>query len=202
VPSDVFDDPTDTREKILAATYRCLNEHGYADLTMQAIGDELEQSPSLVYHHYENKDALVLACLEYLLEQFESEFGDDTVDDPKQRLEELLEWWFATDVDDEWHGFLTTILELRARAVHDSEYREHFTRSDRIFKESLATVLRAGIDSGAFRECDPDAIAETLQTVFIGTVLRRSSTDDDEWLRGIQAGMNSLLISRVYADTD
>ncbi|WP_226007487.1 TetR/AcrR family transcriptional regulator [Natrinema salinisoli] len=202
MPSDVFDDPTDTCEKILAATYRSLNEHGYADLTMQTIGDELEQSPSLVYHHYENKDALVLACLEYLLEQFESEFGNDAVDDPKGRLEEILEWWFATDVDDEWHGFLTTILELRARAVHDSEYREHFTRSDRIFKESLATVLRAGINSGAFLECDPDAVAETLQTVFIGTVLRRSSTDDDEWLANIHTELINYLDSAVRTRED
>lgn len=198
--NEVFDDPTDTREKILAATYRSLSEHGYADLTMQTIGDELEQSPSLVYHHYENKDALVLACLEFLLEHFEDEFADGTIDDPQKRLEEVLEWWFATDVDDEWHAFVTTMLELRARAVHDPDYREHFTRSDRTFKQSLVTVLEQGIDSGSFRECDPDAVAETLQTVLIGTILRRSSTDDDEWLDAVHDKQLQYLRVRVYSD--
>ncbi|WP_222918276.1 TetR/AcrR family transcriptional regulator [Natrinema sp. SYSU A 869] len=200
--SDIFDEPTDTREKILAATYRSLSEHGYADLTMQTIGDELEQSPSLVYHHYENKDALVLACLEFLLEHFEDELGQGTIEEPRERLEEILEWWFATDVDDEWHAFVTTVLELRAQAVHDPDYRAHFTRSDRVFKRSLAALLRAGIESGTFRECEPERVAEILQTTLNGTVLRRSSTDDDEWLSAVHGELQEYLRTRVYAGPD
>ncbi|ELY67326.1 TetR/AcrR family transcriptional regulator [Natrinema versiforme] len=194
----VFEDPANTREEILAATYRCLRNHGYADLTMQKIGDELEQSPSLVYHHYENKDALVIACLEYLLEHFEGKLGRGRVDDPQDRLEEMLDWWFATDVDNDWHAFLTTVLELRAQAVHDPDYRAHFTRSDRVFKESLAAALRTGIDAGVFQECDPDAVAETLQTVLIGAILRRSSTDADVWLEEVHGELERYLESRVY----
>lgn len=195
---DIFENPANTREEILAATYRCLRNHGYADLTMQKIGDELEQSPSLVYHHYENKDALVIACLEYLLEHFEGELGRGQVDDPQDRLEEMLDWWFATDVDGDWHAFLTTVLELRAQAVHDPDYREHFTRSDRVFKESLAAALGTGVDTGIFQECDPDAVAETLQTILIGAVLRRSSTDADAWLEDVHSEVEQYLESRVY----
>ncbi|MBZ6494064.1 TetR/AcrR family transcriptional regulator [Natrinema longum] len=196
---DVFDDPADTREEILAATYHSLRDHGYAGLTIQTIGEKLDRSPSLIYHHYEDKDALVLACLEYLLEYFQDELGQGSVDEPRARLEELLEWWFAMDQEEEWGAFVTTILELRSQAVHDPAYREHFTRSDRLFSESITAVLQAGIDDGAFRECDPEAVAETLQTTVLGTVLRRSSTEGDDWLGGVHDELNNYLRTRVYA---
>ncbi|OLZ40330.1 TetR family transcriptional regulator [Natrinema saccharevitans] len=195
---DVFDDPTDTREEILAATYRCLREHGYADLTIEKIGTELERSPSLIYHHYEDKDALVLACLEYLLEYFEGELGQEGIEDPPARLEELLEWWLGAEVDDEWAGFVTAMFELRTQAIHDAAYREHFTRSDRLFQASIEAVLRAGVESGDFRECDPAAVAATVQATILGSVLRRSSTDDDAWLDAVRDELQIYLDSRVY----
>ena len=199
---DVFAEPADTREEILAATYRSLREYGYADLTIKKIGTELERSPSLIYHHYEDKDALVLACLEYLLEYFEGELDDESIDDPPARLEEILEWWLATDPDDEWMGFVTAMVELRAQAVHDSAYREHFVRSDHLFGESIAAVIRAGIETGDFHKCDPDAVAETVQTTILGTVLRRSSTDGDEWLDAVRDEVQYYFRARVYDSGD
>ncbi|MFD1562767.1 TetR/AcrR family transcriptional regulator [Haloarchaeobius amylolyticus] len=195
---DVFEEPADTREEILAATYRSLRDHGYAELTIKKIGTELERSPSLIYHHYEDKDALVLACLEYLLEYFEGELSDGKIDDPPARLEEVLEWWLATDADDEWMGFVTAMVELRTQAIRDPAYREHFTRSDRVFADSIAAVIRAGIETGDFQECDPEAVAATIQTTILGTVLRRSSTDGDDWLDAVRDELGMYLRTRVY----
>jgi AcrR family transcriptional regulator len=200
VTGDVFDEPANTREAILAATYRSLRKHGYADLTIQRIGDELDRSPSLIYHHYEDKDALVLACLESLLDHFESELGGEGVDEPRERLEDVLEWWFGTNGDEEWQAFVTTMLELRTRSIHDPDYRTHFTRSDRVFGESVAEIVRAGIETGEFRECDPDAVAETLQTTILGSVLRLASGDDDTWLGTVHAELGTYLEARVYPE--
>ena len=197
----VFDDPTTTREEILAATYRSLRRHGYADLTIQKIGDELEQSPSLIYHHYEDKDALVLACLEYLLDHFETEIGRGTIEEPRERLEGLLDWGFGTEMSDEWQAFMQTILELRVQAIHDPAYSEHFTRSDRVFTEAIASIVRAGVDSGEFQDCEPAAVAETLQLLHFGRTLRLASTADDleEWAADVQTEVQQYLERRLYA---
>ena len=199
--NDIFDDPATTREEILAATYRSLRRHGYADLTIQKIGDELEQSPSLIYHHYEDKDALVLACLEYLLDHFEDELGRGSIEDPRERLEGLLDWGFGSAMSDEWQAFMQTVLELRVQAIHDAAYREHFTRSDRVFTESIASIIRAGVASGEFRECDPTAVAETLQLLYFGRALRLASTADEleEWAADVQLEIQQYLETRVYA---
>lgn len=200
VSSDIFENPVNTREEILAATYRTLRDRGYADLTMQAIGEELDQSPSLVYHHYEDKDALVLACLEYLLEHFRDEYSYETIDDPRERLEEVVDWCFGTaDADDDRQPFVRTVLELRVQAIHDPAYRAHFTRSDQVFAETIAAIIRAGIDTGDFRECDPNAVAETLQTVFFGMISRLFSTDADGWAEAVSNEVELYLDSRVYA---
>jgi len=201
VNDDIFDDPATTREEILAATYRSLRRHGYADLTIQKIGDELEQSPSLIYHHYEDKDALVLACLEYLLDHFEDELGRGSIEDPRERLEGLLDWGFGSAMSDEWQAFMQTVLELRVQAIHDAAYREHFTRSDRVFTESIASIIRAGVASGEFRDCDPAAVAETLQLLYFGRALRLASTADDleEWAADVQLEIQKYLETRVYA---
>ncbi|MEF8774483.1 MAG: helix-turn-helix domain-containing protein, partial [Halobacteriales archaeon] len=61
-PEELFDaDAEDTDEALMAATYRALCEHGYADLTIQQIGAEFEKSTSLLYHHYDGKDELLVA---------------------------------------------------------------------------------------------------------------------------------------------
>lgn len=82
-----FPGPSTTREETLAATYRALCKHGYTDPTLAVIGDELKNSKSLVYHHYEGKDDLVPARLEFILDYVErrSNGSGSVADDPRNR---------------------------------------------------------------------------------------------------------------------
>ncbi|OYR82216.1 TetR family transcriptional regulator, partial [Halorubrum ezzemoulense] len=70
--NDPFAEPSDTRQAILGAAFRALCEHGYANVTIQRIGDEFDKSPSLVYHHYDGKDDLLIDLLGFLLDEFEA----------------------------------------------------------------------------------------------------------------------------------
>lgn len=194
---DLFEEPSTTREEILQATHRALAEHGYADLTIKRIGDELEKSPSLVYHHYADKDDLVLSCLEAMLDRFEAQVSDDVVD-PRKDLEQFLDLSFASDSSPDSRRFVTTLVELRSQACHDDGYRRHFTRSDRVFESYLATLLRAGIDQGTFRECDPDRVATTIFTTLVGAMVRRSTTEDATWLEDVRPELQTYLETRVY----
>lgn len=192
-----FTDPQDTREQILAATYRALKNHGYDDLTISAIGEEFEKSPSLVYRHYDSKDDLVLECLAYLLERFEQDVTTDSITDPRGRLEDFLDWGLEDATPDRL-AFVAMIVELRSLAVHDEAYREHFTRSDDVFAAYLAEVVEAGIESGDFRECDPDQVARTLVTTLSGAMVHHSTTGDD-WLEAVATELEMYVEERLYA---
>ena len=74
--NDPFAEPSNTRQAILGAAFRALCEHGYANVTIQRIGDEFDKSPSLVYHHYDGKDDLLIDLLGFLLDEFEASIAD------------------------------------------------------------------------------------------------------------------------------
>lgn len=180
-PGDVFDaDPDDTEAALMAATYRALRDHGYADLTIQKIGDEFEKSTSLLYHHYDGKDELLVAFLDFLLDRFEDEVPFEDVCDPWTELQQVLDHALAPTVEPDREALSSAMIELRAQAAHDPAYRKAFSRHDRFFRDRLAGVIREGIERGAFRDVDPDRVAAFLQTIFNGAVMERATTDPDD----------------------
>ncbi|RQG88882.1 TetR/AcrR family transcriptional regulator [Natrarchaeobius halalkaliphilus] len=197
--TDLFDEPDGTREEILAATYRALRTHGYADLTISAIGEEFEKSPSLVYRHYESKDDLVLACLAFMLERFEARMTDDEITDSRRRLEAFLHWGLD-EMSSTRYRFVTTLVELRLQATHDEAYQEHFTRSDDVFESHVVEIVQSGVDRGDFQECDPERVAAMLVTIVSGALFRRATSDSAAWPADVQAELEAYLESTVYRD--
>ena len=116
---DAFEDPDSTREEILAAAYRALCAHGYADLTVDRIGDEFEKSVSLIYHHYDGKYDLLLACLEFMLEDYRADTDAGPPADPRGALECLCDWLLFADSPPEDRQFVRALVELRGQAPHN-----------------------------------------------------------------------------------
>ncbi|MGM0605045.1 MAG: TetR/AcrR family transcriptional regulator [Halobacteriota archaeon] len=196
--TECFDSPTDTREEILAAAYRALSVHGYADLTIEKIGEEFEKSTSLIYHHFDGKDDLLLACLEYMLGQFETDAPAVHQAAPTAAIEEILDWVLQTDTDREQYQFLSSLTELRMQAAHDERYVAHFTKSDRVLHDRLTAVIRYGIETEAFTECDPEAVAATIQTSLLGAMVRGATTENDEWVEPVRNEIQAYLRQRLY----
>ncbi|WP_435178305.1 TetR/AcrR family transcriptional regulator [Halorussus sp. AFM4] len=201
-PSRLFEDaPDDTRTAIMEATYLALCEHGYANLTIQRIGDQFEKSKSLLYHHYDSKDELLVDFLEYLLEDFQANVPEREFDDAEQHLRTMLDHALDPAIDDEDCEFTGAMVELRAQAVHDEAYRDHFSRNDRFLREEIADVVRDGIDQGVFREVDPDQVAALLVTTISGSMLDRVTTDDaEETLRATRRELDEYVDAHLLAD--
>lgn len=51
----------DVRRRILEAAHDLFESRGYESVTMRAVADAIEYSPTTIYHHFESKDALVEA---------------------------------------------------------------------------------------------------------------------------------------------
>jgi len=168
------DDPTDTREAIMAATFQALSRHGYADLTIQRIGDEFEKSKSLLYHHYDGKDELLLDFLEFMLDRFEETVPPEDPDGAGDHLDTILDHVLLEADDGDFFG---AMVELRAQAAHDQAYRDHFTRSDAHHREGLADLIRSGIDEGVFRAVDPEATATFIHTAVLGSMVQRATAE-------------------------
>jgi AcrR family transcriptional regulator len=173
-------EPEDSREAIMRATYRALQEYGYAGLSIQRIADEAGLSKSTFYHHYDGKDDLLLSFLDFMLERSRQEImaprGDDALTELRAvvRLAVTGEPSCGEPLEDP-HGddHAETFVELRAQAIHDEDYRDRITEIDAAFRDQVASVVRRGIEQGLFRDVDPDQVAELLVTVVMGGMIRR-----------------------------
>src|SRR5882757_1944063 len=54
----------DTRERILAAARDMFASDGYEAVTMRAIADRIEYTPTALYHHFDSKQALLTELCE------------------------------------------------------------------------------------------------------------------------------------------
>jgi AcrR family transcriptional regulator len=170
--------PDDTRAAIMRATYAALTEHGYANLTIQRIADEFEKSKSLLYHHYDGKDDLLVDFLEFMLEHFESEATCAGEKDPEERLDALLDRVAPVDLDPERHAFTSAMVELRAQAAHDPAYREQFTKHDLVLRDRFAVIVRDGVEADVFGDVDPDSVAAFILAAVNGIRHQRVTRDD------------------------
>lgn len=193
------EDPDDTREAIMAATYVALCTHGYADLTIAKIGDAFEKSKSLLYHHYDSKDELLLEFLEFVVERFEETIPFEKEGAADDHLNAVLDHVLSVPEADV--GFHRAVIELRAQAAHDPAYRDHFTRSDRFFRDRLADLLRAGIEEGTFRDVDPEATATFLHTMLVGALLQHATTDEVV-TKALREEVDAYVRDRLLADPD
>lgn len=193
-------DPDGTQEEILQATYWALCEHGYANLTVQRIGEHFEKSVSLLYQHYDGKDDMLLAFLSEMLEEFERSITATSADEesPCAHLDAILDHALAPDPPAEVQQFESAMVELRAQAATDERYRRQFTRHDRFFRNHLASVVRAGIDEGTFRDVDPVPVTTFMFTVMVGTRIRRATTSETD-ATIVRKGLKAYLDAVLYA---
>jgi AcrR family transcriptional regulator len=165
---------SETEQAIMDATLRALARHGYADLSIKNIGSEFEKSTSLLYYHYENKDELLLAFLDYVLDLFVATI-DPEAPDPDAELRAFVEYVLPTGNDDlcdatvdtpqlpeESEMFNRAIIELRSQTIHNEAYREKFRTMESHMVETVATLIHREIEAGTYREMNAEMMAENL----------------------------------------
>lgn len=175
VPRDPTDDLTrdlddDVSRDVMAATYRALCEHGYADLTMQDIAAHSDRSKAALHYHYDTKRTLLLEFLDHLYELFTDRVGDPEGDTPGERLTSFIDAVLTPpEPDDHPHeAFGTAILELKAQAPYDEEVRRRMRAFDEFLVEHVHSYVAAGIDAGEFRDVDPEDTARFIVTAIDG----------------------------------
>lgn len=168
-----LESPVNTREEIMRATYLALCESGYADLTVQRISDEFPKSKSLIYHHYDGKDELLLDFLQFMVDRFGETVPFENTDGADEHLRAVLDHVLASPLPENRHEFAKAMVELRAQAAHDERYRDHFTRKDRFFRDRIGSINESRIEEGVFRGVDPGAAATFLVTLINGSMTER-----------------------------
>jgi AcrR family transcriptional regulator len=162
--------PEAAREEIVGAVMRALAKHGYAGLTTKKVAAESAKSEAFLFYHYDTKEDLVLAFLEWAVGRISERLAAAGAgDDPVTRLYAACEVLLG-DVDDEVdRGINVAMMELLSHAPHNEAFHDRLVAYERAVIGDLADVLRAGIESGDFREIDPESVAAFLVVGTDGT---------------------------------
>ncbi|MBK8135918.1 MAG: TetR family transcriptional regulator [Chloroflexi bacterium] len=169
-------DQSVSREDILQAAAAVLRRNGYDATTMKDIAAQVNLTAASLYHHFENKDVLLLAVLElglqYVSREIETVLASDAPN--AEKLRRMVRVHITNQTANRPAG-VAMIYEVRPIVTQHlrnglsdeavAEYtvrREGFFAERRRFESLFQQVVQAGIDSGEFRQVDVPVIVKTM----------------------------------------
>ncbi|MBI5836166.1 MAG: TetR/AcrR family transcriptional regulator [Candidatus Eisenbacteria bacterium] len=153
----------DTREKILAAAREMFATKGYDAVTMRAIADHIEYTPTALYHHFPSKHALLTELCERDFDELGRHFRTTVApSDPVERLFAVGEAYlrFALEYPSQYRFMFMTVLP--PIKVEDTCFAEEHNNPERSAYAFLRQACSEAIEQGRFRPeyNDPDQIAQ------------------------------------------
>lgn len=212
----------ETRMAIMEATHRALCKHGYANLSIQKIADEFEMTSAVLHYHYDTKENLLAAFLEYLLDNLVDEYTDqfdiETIENPRDRLLVLVDALLVVlvGIDDpnrpiERAGdrpplggeeLSMALLELRAQAGRNERFRKQFTVNYEYAWDLMVATIEEGIEKGVFREVDPEQVATLLLATMLGGRAYHVSLTHDDVASTVRNALVDLILDGLLVPQD
>lgn len=193
-------DGTDTREDIMWATYRVLANEGYAGLTTQRVADEAGCSQSLIHYHFDTKEDLVVAFLDWIRAGEVDWLAALEADSAEERLHRFVDLQLSIPRDDEHGRFNVAFLELHAAAARNERYAAALRSFAELLQDTLAGIVRDGVASGEFSPVDPEATARFLRHALQSAVAEALTLGSDRAKPEVRAAVETYIDEIVLAD--
>jgi AcrR family transcriptional regulator len=171
------------RRQILEAAVSVVPERGLCDTRIADVAERAGTSPALVIYYFGTRDRLLAEALAYSEQQFYAEAARDlaTIDSARDQLAHLLRQSCATGHDGprEWRDGWLLWLDLWARAPRDPHVARDRQQLDRLWRQTIAEVVRHGQRRGEFGPVDPDDFSLRLAALIDGLAIQVVLDDPD-----------------------
>jgi AcrR family transcriptional regulator len=172
------------RTKILDAARTLFAAQGYEGVSMRAIAEKIEYSPTLIYQYFADKETLIKELcaedFEELALQLQSTLK---IADPIERLHQCGRDYVRFGIANPNHYRL---MFMTPRPVHhdkeEEEKRKGKPETDAY--ELVRILVRGAAAEGRLRDpdADVDLVAQTLWAGLHGVIALHIVMHDDEWL--------------------
>jgi AcrR family transcriptional regulator len=158
------------KEQILTAAIRCFARYGYHKTTLDDIATAIGMSKPSLYYYYKNKESIFREAVEADATKFRAllseKFASETTASGKLSclLKTKLQL-FRERVD---MLDLSVQVIIETRPVIERIFREFRQREVDI----LTDILHEGMESGEFRQNDPQRVADSIRAVMDALRLR------------------------------
>ncbi|CDK40062.1 TetR/AcrR family transcriptional regulator [Halorubrum sp. AJ67] len=172
----------DTKEVIMEATFRALSKHGYKDLRMRDIGEEMDLTRQVIHYHFDGKYDLMSSFLEHIIDQYEGSVVVDGDADPRTELRARVDQClFGPEFEEFSHWDRMKVYhELYTQAQNDGDHREIFNEHYERIRGSIVEVVEEGIEEGVFRDVDAERMGQLVTDVIHAARGRRISLGHED----------------------
>jgi AcrR family transcriptional regulator len=159
------------RAQMTAAVRRVVAEVGMEGATVKRIADKARVSPGLVNHYFGSKEEALTAALTELARDFDRQMRkiSRSTSDPLDKLLGLVD--ISVPDNPEKLEMWTVWLEFWSQAMRKPVLRQLHRDIYNIYRQSVASVIRQGIESGVFKPADPQEVAATLIAITDGSAI-------------------------------
>lgn len=207
-------DQSVSREDIIVAAADVLRDYGYDAATMKNIAERVNLTAASLYHHFKNKDFLLLAVLEVGLEEAIAQMEPIAHSErpAADKLQEMIHTHIVEVTANPAVGAamvfeIKSLMNISTAGRGNGDGDEFIERRDAFFEqrdyfESLfRNAIREGIASGDFREVDAAIVAKAMLGAqnWVGVWYKSGGRLDgseiasimvDTFLTSLQAGVN------------
>ncbi|WP_410767476.1 TetR/AcrR family transcriptional regulator [Haloferax sp. DFSO60] len=193
---------SDTQEAIMEATFRALSKHGYNDLRMRDIGEEMEMTRQVIHYHFDGKYDLMSHFLEYIIEQYEGSVEVDSDAPPREELDARIDQClFGPKFDDFGHWDRMKVYhELFTYAQNDERHREMFNTHYGRIRSSITEVVEEGIEQGVFRDVDASRMGQLITDIIHAARGRKLSLGHDDAPDETRAAIDEFILESLTFD--
>jgi len=140
------------RESILAAAVQLFAEYGYHAAPLRDIARIAGIQAASIYHHYPNKQALLVEIMETHMQRLNSSLERVLREyaDPLQRLQEAIANHIRLHTNYKAEFF---IIDTEIRAL-EGENRAYILSLRDKYEALLQEIIRGGMECGVFRQSD------------------------------------------------
>jgi AcrR family transcriptional regulator len=157
------------RAEILQATVEQISATGFAETRVADVAGALGISSALVFYHFASKDRLLSEAFSYAAERDVAQLARLAASDAPvvSRLKQMLSL-YGPEGGQGWSLWI----EAWAAALRMPELQKVSRRLDVHWKDTVADVIREGVESGEFRCEDPNAAAWRITAVIDGLAVQ------------------------------
>ena len=174
MPAGLAETARSAPERILEAACDLIAAEGIDEVRIARVAQRAGASTALVHHYFSTREELLEQALIHSFEEAgderfrESPDSEETATDALARgLAESLP--FPGSQEREW----VLWVELWLRAVREPALRPVAARLYGRYRDWVAGLIRAGVESGEFRDdADPEALADLAMALLDGTGVR------------------------------
>ncbi len=191
----------ETRAKILDAARELFAAHGFEAVTMRKIAERIEYTPTAIYFHFEDKDALIRELCLTDFQNFAHRFGRAALEtDPIERLRIAGEVYaeFALEHPQSYRLMFMTPAKS---TLYKTDLPHKGNPAEDAYAFLHATVVQA-ISEGRLREelTDADLVSQTIWSGMHGFASLDITMREDPWIpwRPLPVRLRAMTDALIY----